>query len=37
MILFKNADVYAPKYLGKKDVLVEGSKIKKLLIILKSV
>ena len=30
MILFKNADVYAPKYLGKKDVLVEGSKIKKI-------
>ena len=27
MILFKNADVYAPKHLGCKDVLVEGSKI----------
>ena len=27
MILFKNADVYAPKHLGFKDVLVEGSKL----------
>jgi len=27
LILFKNADVYAPKHLGLKDVLVEGSKI----------
>ena len=30
MILLKNADVYAPKYLGKKDVLVEGTKIRKI-------
>jgi len=27
MILFKNAQVYAPDYLGKKDVLVAGGKI----------
>jgi len=27
LILFKNADVYAPKHLGYKDVLVEGRKI----------
>jgi len=27
MKLFKNADVYAPEHLGKKDVLVEGSRI----------
>ncbi len=30
MILLKNADVYAPLYLGKKDLLIEGSKIKKI-------
>ncbi|MBU0487105.1 MAG: beta-aspartyl-peptidase [Bacteroidetes bacterium] len=27
MILFKNCDVYSPEYLGKKDVLIAGSKI----------
>lgn len=27
MILIKNADVYAPEHLGKKDLLIEGSKI----------
>ena len=27
MILFKQADVYAPEYLGVKDVLVCGGKI----------
>lgn len=27
MKLFKNADVYAPEYLGKKDILVVGDKI----------
>ncbi|MGP1570160.1 MAG: beta-aspartyl-peptidase [Eubacteriales bacterium] len=28
--LIKNADVYAPKYLGKKDVLLAGDKIEKI-------
>lgn len=27
MILIKNADVYAPDYLGKKDILIAGGKI----------
>ena len=27
MILFKNADVYAPKHLGRRDVLVCGGRI----------
>lgn len=27
MKLFKNADVYAPEYLGKKDIFTEGGKI----------
>ncbi len=30
MILIKNAEVYAPKYLGKKDILIEGTKVKKI-------
>lgn len=30
MKVFKNADVYAPKYLGKKDILVEGEVITKI-------
>lgn len=30
MLLLKNAEVYAPEHLGKKDVLIEGSKIKKI-------
>lgn len=29
MLLIKNAEVYAPKYLGKKDVLICGGKIEK--------
>jgi len=27
MILIKNADVYAPEHLGKKDLLIEGGVI----------
>ena len=30
MLLIKNAEVYAPKYLGKKDVLICGGKIEKI-------
>ena len=30
MLLVKNAEVYAPKYLGKKDVLICGGKIEKI-------
>lgn len=30
MIVFKNAKVYAPEYLGKKDILIEGNKIVKI-------
>lgn len=30
MILLKNVELYAPKYLGKKDVLIEGSRIRKI-------
>ena len=29
MLLVKNAEVYAPEYLGKKDVLICGGKIEK--------
>ena len=27
MILIKNAEIYTPKYIGKKDVLICGEKI----------
>ena len=30
MLLVKNAEVYAPEYLGKKDVLICGGKIEKI-------
>ncbi len=30
MKLLKNAEVYTPEYIGKKDVLIEGSKIKRI-------
>jgi beta-aspartyl-dipeptidase (metallo-type) len=30
MILIKNAEVYSPKYLGKKDILIGGEKILKI-------
>jgi len=29
MLLVKNAEVYAPEYLGKKDVLICGEKLKR--------
>ena len=29
MLLIKNAEVYAPKYLGKKDVLIVEEKLKR--------
>lgn len=30
MLLIKNAEVYAPKYIGKKDILVAGGKIERM-------
>ncbi|HHX03149.1 MAG TPA: beta-aspartyl-peptidase, partial [Tissierellia bacterium] len=29
MILLKNAELYAPEYVGKRDLLIEGDKIVK--------
>ena len=30
MLLIKGAEVYAPEYLGKKDVLIAGEKIERI-------
>ena len=30
MLLIKGAEVYAPEYLGKKDVLISGEKIERI-------
>ncbi len=30
MLLLKNADLYAPEHIGKRDILIEGEKIKKI-------
>ena len=30
MIILKNADVYAPEHLGKRDILIAGNRIEKI-------